>query len=169
MDNAQPPALPEAHTQNPETAPSKPPVTKKDEVLGCGCLIIVALGLVMLLKSCFFGGSSTDNLSPDYKLACIDAAAKLPSDAPQIAEYKRLLTDFSSRFDCTENQIAAATITVVDELEKGGVKSTTLALMQDVHKAAMSKSSEQLGFKGIAGYSRMLAQLAAIMQSRHAQ
>jgi hypothetical protein len=57
MDNPQPPALPEAPTQTPEAAPSKPPVTKKDEVLGCGCLIIVALGVMMLLKSCFFGGS----------------------------------------------------------------------------------------------------------------
>jgi len=60
MDNPQPPAIPEAATQTPETAPSKPPVTKKDEVLGCGCLIIVALVVMMLLKSCFFGGGKAD-------------------------------------------------------------------------------------------------------------
>lgn len=60
MDNTQPPALPEAPTQTPEAAPSKPPVTKKDEILGCGCLIIVALGVMLLLKSCFFGGDKAD-------------------------------------------------------------------------------------------------------------
>ncbi|WP_395738312.1 hypothetical protein [Prosthecobacter sp.] len=60
MDNTQPPALPEAPTQTREAAPSKPPVTKKDEILGCGCLIIVALGVMMLLKSCFFGGDKAD-------------------------------------------------------------------------------------------------------------
>lgn len=85
MDNQQPPALPEAATQTPEAAPSKPPVTKKDEVLGCGCLIIVALGLLMLLKSCFFSGtpsqtSGTD--SPDVE------SEEVVSDAPSNAWLK---------------------------------------------------------------------------------
>lgn len=44
----------------PETAPSKPPTTKKEEILGCGCLIIVALGLLMLLKGCFFGADKAE-------------------------------------------------------------------------------------------------------------
>lgn len=82
MDNSQPPALPEAPTQKPETAPSKPPVTKKDEVLGCGCLIIIALGLVMLLKSCFFGGSPSQTSttdSPDVESE--EVASDVPSNA----------------------------------------------------------------------------------------
>lgn len=72
MDNPQPPALPEAPTQTPEAAPSKPPVTKKDEVLGCGCLIIVALGVMMFLKSCFFGG----NIDLSDPPAAIDKLAR---------------------------------------------------------------------------------------------
>lgn len=84
MDNTQPPAAPEAPTQTPEAAPSKPPVTKKDEVLGCGCLIIVALGLVMFLKSCFFSGGNTDAATDKQDVSMTTPRSDAANPAPVV-------------------------------------------------------------------------------------
>lgn len=108
-------------------------------------VIAICLASVTPLRASEQGDLSD---SPAYHLAVIDAGRALPTDAPSVRQFQRLLTYLSRKTNLTEEQIADKTTAVRDKLKDDyDFKVSAMELLTNVFVALRDSPAGSLTFE----------------------
>jgi hypothetical protein len=137
------------------------PLTPDEKKGAIGCLIALAVVVLLSVSFCGRSDNKADATSTEAKLAFLDYGED-GKDPSMIAEYRKLISSLAGRFEITEQQTANMTYSTVKSLKEHGVSTTTLEMLRAAERVSSADSGPMWG-KGKENYAYMTASISAQM------